>query len=84
VLVEQLSHPPEGSKPLHFDRPYAASSWQQFLVLSKRWHVSYWRNPSYNASRIVYCVVLAVLLGTNYLWKGQARWVGWGRVSGRG
>jgi hypothetical protein len=31
------------------------------------------RNPSYNASRIVYCVVLAVLLGTIYLWKGQAR-----------
>ena len=31
------------------------------------------RNPSYNASRIVYCVVLSVLLGTVYLWKGQAR-----------
>jgi hypothetical protein len=32
------------------------------------------RNPTYNASRIVYCVVLAVLLGTIYLWKGQARY----------
>jgi hypothetical protein len=31
------------------------------------------RNPSYNASRIVYCVVLSVLLGTVYLWKGQSR-----------
>ena len=42
VLVEELSHPVPGSKPLHFDRPYAASSWQQFLVLSKRWQLSYW------------------------------------------
>lgn len=31
------------------------------------------RNPTYNAGRLVYCVVLGVLLGTIYLWKGQAR-----------
>jgi hypothetical protein len=31
------------------------------------------RNPTYNAGRIVYCVVLGVLLGTIYLWKGQNR-----------
>jgi hypothetical protein len=42
ALVEKLLHPVPGSKPLHFDRPYAASSWQQFLVLSKRWQRSYW------------------------------------------
>jgi hypothetical protein len=42
ALVEELSHPAAGSQPLHFDRPYAASSWQQFLVLSKRWQRSYW------------------------------------------
>jgi len=42
VLVEQLSQPPPESQPLHFDRPYAASSWQQFTVLSHRWFTSYW------------------------------------------
>uniref|UniRef100_A0A383WGZ5 ABC transporter domain-containing protein n=1 Tax=Tetradesmus obliquus TaxID=3088 RepID=A0A383WGZ5_TETOB len=73
ALVEQLSQPPPGSAPLHFDRPYAASTWQQFSVLMRRWLTSYWRNPGYNATRIVFCVVLAVLLGTIYLWMGQRR-----------
>ncbi|KAF6262509.1 ATP-binding cassette transporter [Scenedesmus sp. NREL 46B-D3] len=72
-LVQQLSQPPPGSKPLHFDRPYAASTWQQFSVLMRRWLTSYWRNPGYNATRLVFCVVLAVLLGTIYLWMGMRR-----------
>lgn len=55
--MEQLSQPPPGSAPLHFDRPYAASTWQQFSVLMRRWLTSYWRNPGYNATRIVFCVV---------------------------
>jgi hypothetical protein len=42
VLVEELAQPPAGRKPLHFDRPYAAGSWQQFRVLARRWFVSYW------------------------------------------
>jgi hypothetical protein len=57
ALVEQLSHPPPGSQPLHFARPYAASTRQQFAVLMKRWLSSYWRNPGYNATRMVFCVV---------------------------
>ena len=42
VVVEELAHPPPGSQPLHFNRPFAASSWQQFTVLSKRWFTNYW------------------------------------------
>jgi hypothetical protein len=57
ALVEGLSKPPPGSQPLHFDWPYAASTWQQFSVLMRRWLTSYWRNPGYNATRIVFCVV---------------------------
>ncbi|KAF6262511.1 ATP-binding cassette transporter [Scenedesmus sp. NREL 46B-D3] len=73
ALVQQLSQPPPGSKPLHFDRPYAASTRQQFNVLMRRWFTSYWRDPGYNATRLVFCVVLAVLLGTIYLWMGMRR-----------
>jgi hypothetical protein len=42
VLVEELFEAPAGSKPLHFDRPYAASAWEQFTVLWNRWFTSYW------------------------------------------
>lgn len=73
VLVEQLAQPQPGSSPLHFDRPYAASTWQQFDVLMRRWLQSYWRHPLYNATRFAYCVLLGVILGTVYLWKGGKR-----------
>jgi hypothetical protein len=72
--VEQLAQPQPGSSPLHFDRPYAASSWQQFDVLMRRWLQSYWRNPLYNATRFAFCILLGVVLGTVYLWKGSKRW----------
>jgi hypothetical protein len=42
VLVEELFVAPPDSKPLHFDRPYAASVWEQFRVLWNRWFISYW------------------------------------------
>lgn len=41
-LVEKLARAEPDSKPLYFNRPYAASSWQQFTVLAWRWFVSYW------------------------------------------
>ncbi|KAF6261001.1 ATP-binding cassette transporter [Scenedesmus sp. NREL 46B-D3] len=72
-LVEQLALPQPGSTPLHFDRPYAASTWQQFDVLMRRWLQSYWRNPLYNATRFAFCMLLGVVLGTVYLWKGSKR-----------
>lgn len=73
ALVEELSVPLPGSRPPKFDRAFAASSWQQFATLMWRWGTTYWRNPEYNASRLVYCVVLACLLGTIYLFKGQVK-----------
>jgi hypothetical protein len=72
-LVEQLAQPQPGSTPLHFDRPYAATTWQQFDVLMRRWLQSYWRHPLYNATRFAYCVLLGIILGTVYLWKGSKR-----------
>jgi hypothetical protein len=72
--VEQLAQPQPGSSPLHFDRPYTAFSWQQFDVLMRRWLQSYWRNPLYNATRFAFCILLGVVLGTVYLWKGSKRW----------
>lgn len=73
LLVSELSVPTPGSQPLKFDRPFAASTLEQFKVLMTRWLRSYWRHPGYNATRFAFCVVLAVLLGTIYLWMGQKR-----------
>ena len=73
ALVSELCVPVPGSQPLSFDRPFAASSREQFRVLMGRWLRSYWRNPGYNATRFAFCVVLGVLLGTIYLWMGAKR-----------
>lgn len=73
-LVLELSHPAPGSKPIAFDRPFAASTLQQFRVLMMRWFRIYWRHPGYNATRYAFCVTLAVFLGTIYLWFGQRRY----------
>jgi hypothetical protein len=71
--VQELFVPPPGAVPISFDRRFAASIWQQFAVLMRRWLTAYWRNPSYNAGRLFYAIVLACLLGTIYLGKGQKR-----------
>eukprot|EP00878_Enallax_costatus_P031156 GHUV01034043.1.p1 GENE.GHUV01034043.1~~GHUV01034043.1.p1 ORF type:complete len:125 (-),score=32.61 GHUV01034043.1:418-792(-) len=73
LLVSELSIPAAGSQPLKFERPFAASTREQFKVLMARWLRSYWRHPGYNATRFAFCTVLAVLLGTIYLWFGQRR-----------
>lgn len=70
AMVDELSHPLPGSQQLHFARPFAASSWQQFQVLMWRWLVSYWRNPGYNATRIAFCVV-RVRGGSKHVWAAQ-------------
>lgn len=61
-LVEANSVPAEGSQPLHFDAPYSKSTWQQFLLLLKKFNIIWWRTPEYNATRIFFTIVFAFVV----------------------
>jgi hypothetical protein len=69
-IVEALSIPKEGTAPTKFNSVYAQPFLVQFNVLMKRCMVEYWRNPGYNAVRVVFSIVLGVLLGSIYYRAG--------------
>ena len=56
----------EGSTPLAFATTYAASRSTQFTELVKRAVVNYYRSPSYNVTRGMVSIVIAVVIGSAY------------------
>ena len=44
--IAELSSPPEGSQPLHFDTVYARSKLTQFRVCLWRNNITWWRSPA--------------------------------------
>lgn len=46
---------------------YHASSWLQFSVLMRRFLLSYWRSPTYNVSRMIVNVVIALAFSSTYV-----------------
>ena len=44
-MIQQISVPKEGSKPLHFDAQYSKTTWGQFLLLLKKFNTIWWRTP---------------------------------------
>ena len=61
-MVEDLSQIKGGSKPLHFETKYSKSTWAQFLLLLKKFNIIWWRTPEYNATRIFFTIVFALVV----------------------
>eukprot|EP01034_Spumella_vulgaris_P047532 gene47532-biopygen37022 len=53
---------------VHHDQhnKYNTSSWVQFKVLMRRFLLSYWRSPTYNVSRMIVNVVIALIFSSTY------------------
>ncbi|KAJ0092910.1 hypothetical protein Patl1_24754 [Pistacia atlantica] len=51
-LVKQLSEPPQGSKDLHFPTRFPQSGKVQYMACLWKQHLSYWRSPEYNLTRL--------------------------------
>jgi hypothetical protein len=68
-LVKELSVP-SGAEPTTLPDQFAQPFSAQFMALMNRCLLDYWRNPGYNAVRIVFCVVLGLLLGSIYYQAG--------------
>ncbi|WJX84448.1 transcription factor [Trifolium repens] len=65
-LIKERSTPASGSKDLYFPSRYTRSLWTQCTACLWKQHLSYWRNPLYNAVRFLNSTVTAVLLGTMF------------------
>ncbi|CAN6277935.1 unnamed protein product [Urochloa humidicola] len=70
-LIGELSTPPPGSKDLHFPTQYSQSFLTQCMACLWKQHKSYWRNPSYTATRIFFTTVIALIFGTIFLNLGK-------------
>ena len=67
-MLEQQSQPDPEVPPLHFDTKYPCSLWQQYLVILKKFRITFWRTPTYNATRFSFTTAIAFILGTVF-WK---------------
>ncbi|CAL1368939.1 unnamed protein product [Linum trigynum] len=71
--IMSWSAPPPGSEPLHFASTHAQDSWSQFRICLKKQMLVYWRSPRYNAVRLFYTMIAALILGTEFWGIGSIR-----------
>nr|Q8GU88.1 RecName: Full=ABC transporter G family member 39; Short=OsABCG39; AltName: Full=Pleiotropic drug resistance protein 7; Short=OsPDR7 [Oryza sativa Japonica Group]BAD24998.1 PDR-like ABC transporter [Oryza sativa Japonica Group]BAD25007.1 PDR-like ABC transporter [Oryza sativa Japonica Group]CAD59570.1 PDR-like ABC transporter [Oryza sativa Japonica Group] len=71
TLISELSTPPPGSTDLHFPTQFSQPFFTQCMACLWKQHKSYWRNPSYTATRIFFTTVIALIFGTIFLNLGK-------------
>ncbi|CAL1388195.1 unnamed protein product [Linum trigynum] len=72
-LIKELSSPLPGSNDLFFQTQYAQTFFTQCMACLKKQHWSYWRNPPYNAVRLIFTVFIALMYGTIFWNLGSKR-----------
>ncbi|XWS57389.1 hypothetical protein CRYUN_Cryun09bG0170100 [Craigia yunnanensis] len=70
-IVRQFSSPPPGSRDLHFPTRFSRKAWGQFKSCLWKQHLSYWRSPSYNLTRIIHTLVASFLFGILFWNQGK-------------
>ncbi|KAK4559271.1 hypothetical protein RGQ29_008489 [Quercus rubra] len=73
ALIRELSTPPLGSKDLFFPTRYSQSFFHQCIACLWKQQCSYWRNPSYNAVRLLFTTIIALLFGMIFWDLGSKR-----------
>ncbi|KAK4606103.1 hypothetical protein RGQ29_000394 [Quercus rubra] len=62
--IKHFSIPPAGSEPLKFSTTYSQDLFTQFLTCLWKQNLVYWRSPQYNAMRLFFTAICALLLGS--------------------
>ncbi|XP_004498643.1 pleiotropic drug resistance protein 1-like [Cicer arietinum] len=62
-LIQELSIHPQHSKDLYFDTQYSQTMVTQCKACLWKQHLSYWRNTSYTAVRLLFTTLIAFLFG---------------------
>ncbi|KAG8371495.1 hypothetical protein BUALT_Bualt13G0093600 [Buddleja alternifolia] len=71
--IQSLSIPPENSEPLKFTSTYSKDAVSQFRICLWKQNLVYWRSPSYNAVRLFFTTLSAVIIGTIFWDVGSKR-----------
>ncbi|KAK4412483.1 ABC transporter G family member 31 [Sesamum alatum] len=71
--IQRLSIPPEHSEPLKFTSTYATDAISQFKICFWKQNLVYWRSPSYNAVRLFFTTMSALIIGTIFWDVGSKR-----------
>ncbi|KAJ4721744.1 Pleiotropic drug resistance ABC transporter [Melia azedarach] len=70
-LIKHLSTPPPGSTDLYFPTRFSQNAWGQFKSCLWKQHLSYWRSPSYNLSRILQTIAASFIFGVLFWNQGK-------------
>lgn len=62
--IKHFSVPPTGSEPLKFPSTYSQDTFSQFTTCLWKQNLVYWRSPQYNAIRLFFTAISALLIGT--------------------
>ncbi|XP_022148375.1 ABC transporter G family member 31 isoform X2 [Momordica charantia] len=71
--IKQFSVPPIGGEPLKFDSTYSQDKLSQFRTCLWKQTLVYWRSPHYNAMRICFTTISAVIFGSTFWDIGMKR-----------
>jgi hypothetical protein len=74
-LIQELSIPPQDSKDIYFDTQYTQTMLAQCKACLWKQHLSYWRNTSYTAVRLLFTTLIAILFGIIFWNIGLKRYV---------
>ncbi|KAJ9565282.1 hypothetical protein OSB04_001248 [Centaurea solstitialis] len=73
ALIQQMSTPQPGSEPLYFSSTYSQSGLSQFRTCFWKQNLVYWRSPEYNAVRLFFTTICALLVGSIFWDVGSKR-----------
>ncbi|KAK9279099.1 hypothetical protein L1049_012774 [Liquidambar formosana] len=65
--------PPAGSEPLKFASTYSQDGLSQFQICLWKQQLVYWRSPTYNAVRLFFTTLCALIFGTAFWDVGSKR-----------
>ncbi|XP_010449957.1 PREDICTED: ABC transporter G family member 42 [Camelina sativa] len=71
MVIEGMRCTSLESEGLILSSRYAQTGWEQFKACLWKHHLSYWRNPSYNLTRIIFMCFTSVLCGTLFWQKAK-------------
>ncbi|KAL5806630.1 hypothetical protein ACOSQ4_029363 [Xanthoceras sorbifolium] len=72
-LIKKLSVPPAGLEPLKFSSTYSKDQLSQFMICLWKQNLVYWRSPQYNAMRLCFTTIAALIFGSVFWDIGSKR-----------
>ncbi|XP_034687785.1 ABC transporter G family member 31 isoform X3 [Vitis riparia] len=73
AAIKSFSVPPPGSEPLHFPTTYSQDAITQFRTCLWKQNLVYWRSPEYNAVKILFSTISALIFGSVFWDVGSKR-----------